>query len=549
MACCAVVFLSYRIDRVIIATHNMRLLHSSMAVRSTVMGFRRVCTAPLQQHVPLWMDGKACEAEDGATLPIEDPSTGETIGTTALGSAEDVDRAVRSAQACHEAGDWQAFGARGRGKVLRTAADLLRERLPAMVEAETRATGRPLREFQAQLGRVPEWLEYHASLAESMEGTVPPFADATDHIAIVRRRPLGVCGLITPWNHPLLIATKKVSVALATGNTAVVKAPELAPASVIELARCISQAGAPPGTLNVCTGLGAVAGQALVEHPSVAKIDFTGGTEVGKSIGALAGAQVKHYCAELGGNAPVLVFDDVTDLEEAVNGVAFAAFVASGQTCVSAKRILVHCSIFDDFVAKLVAKAEGLRLGPPLDISTQIGPLASAGALAKVVAQVEEGIASGAVALAGGKRPSADRCSLTSGYYFEPTVLGNVSPAMAVFQEEIFGPVVTVFPFRDEAEALALANDNAYALGAAVWTRDLKRAHRVMDGLKAGVIWANAHHRNAPDAPWGGFGASGIGRENGVDAYREYTASTTMIVRTAETKEDWFAGAAGSRYG
>jgi phenylacetaldehyde dehydrogenase len=365
---------------------------------------------------------------------------------------------------------------------------------------------------------------------------------------IVRRRPLGVCGLITPWNHPLLIATKKVSVALATGNTVVVKAPELAPASVVELARCVSEAGAPPGTMNVCTGLGVVAGRALVEHPSVAKIDFTGGTAVGRDIGALAGAHVKHYCAELGGNAPVLVFDDV-DMEEAVNGVAFAAFVASGQTCVSAKRILVHAPIFDEFGRRLAAKTDGLRLGPPLDGATQIGPLASAAALAKVEAQVDAGLAAGAVALAGGRRPSAERCALTGGHFFEPTVLGSVSPSMGVFQEEIFGPVVTLCAFRDEAEALALANDNAYALGAAVWTRDLKRAHRVMDGLRAGVIWANAHHRNAPDAPWGGFGASGIGRENGVDAHREYTASSTMIIRTAEEKEDWFAGSAGSRYG
>lgn len=500
-------------------------------------------------HVPLWIDNQPCEAIDGTTMPIEDPSTAQPFATTALGSEADIEAAVRSAKACHEAGEWRARGARARGKVLRVAADKLRSRLPSLIEMETRATGRPSREFQAQLGRVPEWLEYHASVAESMEGSVPPFADATDHIAIVRRRPLGVCGLITPWNHPLLIATKKVAVALATGNTIVVKPPELAPYSVVELAKIIAGAGAPPGVMNVVTGVGAVAGRALVEHPDVAKIDFTGGTAAGRAIGALAGAQVKHYCAELGGNAPVLVFEDA-DLDEAVNGVTFAAFVASGQTCVSAKRILVQASIFDAFQAKLAAKVSGLKLGPPLDPSTQIGPLASGPALETVEAQVQEGLASGAVALAGGQRPSAERCAgLTDGYFFEPTILGNVTPSMQCFQEEIFGPVVTLSKFDDEAGALALANDNAYALGAAVWTRDLKRAHRVMDGLHAGVIWANAHHRNSPDAPWGGFGASGIGRENGIDAQREYTASATMIVRTAEAKEDWFAGTSGSRYG
>lgn len=210
----------------------------------------------------------------------------------------------------------------------------------------------------------------------------------------------------------------------------------------------------------------------------------------------------------------------------------------------------MHASVLEEFTARLVAKANGLRLGPPLDIGTQIGPLASAGALATVAAQVDAGLAAGAVALAGGKRADASRCGgLNDGYFYEPTVLGHVSPGMSVFQEEIFGPVVTLSSFADEAEALSLANDNEYALGAGVWTSDLKRAHRVMERLNAGVIWANAHHRNSPDAPWGGFGASGIGRENGVDAYREYTASSTMIVRTAETKEDWFAAAAGARYG
>lgn len=259
--------------------------------------------------------------------------------------------------------------------------------------------------------------------------------------------------------------------------------------------------------------------------------------------------QVKHYCAELGGNAPVLVFDDA-DVEEAVNGVAFAAFVASGQTCVSAKRVLVHAPVFQAFKARLIAKVDGLRLGPPLDLATQIGPLASAAALRTVAAQVERGYAEGATALAGGRRPSAERCALAAGHYYEPTVLGDVTPAMSVFQEEIFGPVVTLTPFADEADGLRLANDNEYALGAGVWTRNLKRAHRVMDGLRAGIIWANAHHRNSPDAPWGGFGASGIGRENGKDAYLEYTASATMIVRTSDTKEDWFAAAAaGARYG
>lgn len=243
----------------------------------------------------------------------------------------------------------------------------------------------------------------------------------------------------------------------------------------------------------------------------------------------------------------VIVFEDA-DVDEAVNGVAFGAFLASGQTCVSAKRVLVHDSLLERFRERLVAKADSLRLGPPLDPSTHLGPLASAAACAQVEAQVAAAVTEGARVLAGGGRPSAQRCAL-GGHWFEPTVLSEIRPQMQCFQDEIFGPVVTLSSFSDEAEAIALANDNAYALGAAVWTQNVRRAHRVMEQLRAGIIWVNAHHRNAPDAPWGGFGASGVGRENGIEAHREYTAPVTMIVKTSDAKEDWFAGAAGARYG
>lgn len=501
-------------------------------------------TGALRPSYGLWFEGQEVPALGNATLPIENPATGEAVSETALGDEDDVDRAVASAKACHESGAWRRLGARGRGRVLRGAAALLRERLELLAEVETLCTGRPRREYMAQLGRVPEWLEYHASVAECSEGSVPPFADAEDHVCIVRRRPLGVCALITPWNHPLLIATKKVAVALATGNCVVVKPPELAPASVIELARCLSEAGAPPGAINVVTGLGPVAGAALAAHADVVKVDFTGGTAAGRAIGGLIGPQVKHYCAELGGNAPVLIFADA-DIDEAVNGAAFGAFVASGQTCVSAKRLLVEKDCFEEFMSKFVAKTRGLTLGDPMDLSTQVGPLASLRALETVDVQVKEAIAAGAVPLVGGGKPAFP----STGHFFQPTVLGEVTPDMQCVQEEIFGPVVTVQAFGSEQEALTLANNNKYALGAAVWTSSVKRAHRVMDGLRAGVMWCNAHHRNSPDAPWGGYGASGIGRENGLEAHREYTAPATMVIKTSDAKEDWFAGVAQARYG
>ena len=358
----------------------------------------------MSTHYQLWIDGRAVDAADGATLPIEDPSTGIAFATTALAGVSDVDAAVEAALRCHTTGAWRSKGAAGRGKVLRKAADLLRADLPSLVETEVRSTGRPVREFEAQLARVPEWLEYHASVAETAEGTIPRFGDAQDHLAIVRRRPLGVCGLITPWNHPLLIAVKKVSVALASANTVVLKAPELAPGSVLRLAEIITEAGAPPGAMNVVTGLGSVAGAALARHPSVSRIDFTGGNGAGRAIGAAAGAQLKSVCAELGGNCPVLVFGD-TDLEEAVNGVAFGAFLASGQTCVSAKRILVHASIFDAFRERLVQKAESLVMGPPMERTTHVGPLASEAALQQVESQIARAVSEGASLLTGGGRP------------------------------------------------------------------------------------------------------------------------------------------------
>lgn len=431
------------------------------------------------------------------------------------------------------------MSARDRGRILNKAAEVLRERMPELAMIESLSTGRCIREMNAQLGRVPEWLEYHSALAQSMEGSLPPFSDP-DHLCYLRRVPLGVCGLITPWNHPLLIANKKVAVALATGNTIVIKPPEIAPVAVIELARILTEVGVPEGVISVVNGYGATAGKALCEHPDVAKIDLTGGTPTGQTIGAIAGQGVKHYCAELGGSAPVLVFDDF-DVDTSVNGVAFASFVASGQTCVSAKRILVQESIYEEFVAKLVAKTAKIGLGDPQDIATQMGPIVSKLQYDRVYAAVEQAKMEGAVALTGGQAPGPDRCGLQNGYFYEPTILGSVTPGMSCFQEEIFGPVITVMPFKDEDEAIDLANNSKYGLGGAVWTSHVARAHRVANKVQAGVFWVNSHHRNDPSAPWGGFKESGIGRENGWESYNEYTETQTVVIRTSDTKEDWFS--------
>jgi len=523
----------------------LHLASLQLAARGLRPGARQLSSASaasvLRPSYGLHIDGAEVASESGATIDVLSPLDGSKLTTVAGATAQDVARAVGVAATAHADGRWSGIQPNARARILNAAAQQLRERIGEMAQIESLTTGRCLREYVAQLGRVPEWFEYHGALAQTAEGSLPPFGDP-DHLCYVRRVPLGVCALVTPWNHPLLIAAKKMSVCLAAGNTCVVKPPELAPVAVLELARILEDCGVPKGVINVVPGYGHTAGAALCAHPRVAKVDFTGGTATGKMIGQVVGANVRHYCAELGGNCPVLVFEDA-DLEAAVNGAAFGAFVAAGQTCVSAKRLLIHESIFEDFVGRLVAKVDGFKLGDQLDMGTQMGPLISANQLETVEAQVNQGLAEGAVALAGGKRPDASRCEYSDGHFFEPTVLGCIEPQMSCFQEEIFGPVVTVTPFRDEAHAIELANDSAYGLGAAIWSTNAARAHRVAKRVNAGVLWVNAHHRNAPSSPWGGMGESGIGRENGTDAYHEYTTTQSVTVRMSDEREDWFANA------
>ncbi len=410
--------------------------------------------------------------------------------------------------------------------------------MPLFVEAESRVTGRPIREMRAQLGRLPEWYDYFASVAETLEDTLPPFGPG--YLNYTRREALGAVGLLTPWNHPLLILTKKLAPALAAGNAVVIKPSELAPLTINMLAERMAQSGIPEGIVNVVHGYGAVAGKALAENKKLAKIDLTGGTQTGRSVAAAAGHNLIKVAAELGGKASVIIYDDA-DFTAAVNGAVFAGYIAAGQTCVQGARILVSDKLYDRFAAAFVEKVRGLRVGPPLDNRTDIGPLISGRQREQVLRWIETGVREGATLACGGKAVPG------RGWYIEPTVFTNVTNEMSIAQEEIFGPVVCLMRYGSEQDAIELANGTNFGLGMGIWTNDIRRAHRVAEQLEAGMIWINDHHRIGPASPWGGYKSSGIGRENGIDCYKDYTRIKNVIVKTTADGFDWFDGTASDK--
>jgi acyl-CoA reductase-like NAD-dependent aldehyde dehydrogenase len=354
-----------------------------------------------------------------------------------------------------------------------------------------------------------------------------------------------VCGILPSYNHPLMILSKSLAAALATGNTVVVKPSELTPLTTLELARIALDAGIPEGVLNVVTGVGAEAGAALAEHPLVAKISFTGGTEVGKGVAVAAARRLARSTTELGGKAPVIVFADA-GLERAVSGAAFGAFIAAGQTCICGSRILVERSVYDEFVEALSARAAGIRIGDPALDTTQLGPVISARQRERVLGYCDIGVGEGARVSTGGGIPELE-APLDGGFFVEPTVLADVDNEMRVAQEEIFGPAAVVIPFDGEDDAIAKANGVPFGLGSAVWTRDVARAHRVASRIEAGMVWVNDHHRLDPASPWGGVKESGLGREGGWESFHDFTNIRSVTVRTADDDVDWYSEGAPKR--
>ncbi|KAI0601085.1 aldehyde dehydrogenase [Biscogniauxia sp. FL1348] len=511
----------------------------------------------------MWVGGE--EKPGGEELiPVEDPATGEIFAHCHAASPSDVDATVALAHAAYKRGTWSRASRHHRADVLDQCAALLSAALPSLIALEVRQTGRCAREMRAQVPSLTRWFKYYASALRVEERPLLPTAGPLHNW--VDRVALGVVALVAPFNHPLLIAVKKLAPALAAGNSVVLKPSELTPLSALALGRVLRRAGVPDGVFSVLPGLGPVTGAALVAHPLVRKVDVTGSTAAGRAIGAVAGRNLARYTAELGGKAPLVVFAGA-DAQAAVNGIAFGSFVASGQTCIASTRIVVQRGVYDDVLARLQAKTESIarRMGSPANPDSMMGPLVSARQLANVEALVGEAVASGhARAITGGRRMSGpsplDGADFSRGYFYEPTILvsteGDSIRRTRIWREEAFGPVIVVVPFETEEQAVELANDSEFGLGAGIWTQDLAQAFRVSEQIEAGITWVNTHHRNDPSSPWGGAKASsGVGSENGLDAYYAYTTTKSTIVNYASTEEtlatdDWFREGTGDvRYG
>jgi betaine-aldehyde dehydrogenase len=480
----------------------------------------------------MFINGEWVASQSAKTFPVYDPSTEEVIAQVPDATSADVNSAVAAAKAAFEDGPWATTTGQERGRVLFRMADKVRQNLAALAELECRNTGKPIVEAEYDLNDVATCFEYYGGLATKIIGQVNPVPD--NALSLSLKEPVGVAGQIIPWNYPLLMAAWKLAPAIAAGCTCVLKPAEQTPLTALEFAGYLADAGLPPGVVNIITGFGEECGTPLVKHPDVNKVAFTGSASVGKAIMKAAADTVKRVTLELGGKSPNIFFADA-DFESAIDGALFGVFINQGEVCSAGSRILVEKSIYPKFVEAMSAKAKTIRLGPPLERETKMGPLVSKDQFDRVRSYQELGKKEAKLA-AGGGRPA----SMKQGYYVEPTIFYDVDNSARIAQEEIFGPVAAVIPFADEAEALRIANATPYGLAAAIWSRDIFKALRMVKALRAGIVWVNHMQPTYVEAPWGGYKQSGFGRELGPWGIEEYLETKQVHINLNEQPIGWY---------